>query len=250
VTGNCYHIPAELPTESIIAIVDTREQTPLDLPRIRTESGTLTTGDYSVRGLEHVVAVERKSLDDLVACCGRERDRFDREVQRLLAYPVRALVVEAYWTDIEASNWRGKLTTRQVGSSLISWLVRGLPVVMAGDRERAGRIVSAILRRAAIHRWREARQLIKAVEDATNAKVAVESWATNLVAQDQSGGGRDQCEPVTLASVAERSALTRCEPPAVTGRDTFDAGNATAAASKRSRWMTKDAKLLLRIATR
>jgi ERCC4-type nuclease len=110
-----------------------------------------------------VVTIERKSLDDLVACCGREREPFDREVQRLLAYPVRALVVEAGWSDIEAANWRSKLTSKHVGGSLVSWMVRGLPVVMAGDRDRAGRIVSAMLRRAAIHRWREARQLIKAV---------------------------------------------------------------------------------------
>ena len=105
-------IPAKFPADAITALVDTREQTPLDLPGLRCEPGTLTTGDYSVRGLESVIAIERKSLPDLVACCGRERERFDREVKRLMAYPVRALVVEASWSDIEAGNWRGKMTTK------------------------------------------------------------------------------------------------------------------------------------------
>lgn len=157
-------IPATLPDESITAIVDTREQNPLEIPWLQVERATLATGDYSVRGLENHVAIERKELSDLVACCGRERERFDREVQRLLAFPVRALIIEASWDDIEAGEWRSKLTPRQVGSSLISWQVRGLPVILADHRDRAARIVASMLRRAAIHRYREARELVRIVD--------------------------------------------------------------------------------------
>ena len=64
---------------------------------LRTEAATLATGDYTVKGLEHVVAVERKSLPDLLGCIGRDHARFDREVLRLLAYPVRCLIVESTW---------------------------------------------------------------------------------------------------------------------------------------------------------
>ena len=158
-------LPARMPTDSVVAQIDTREVLPLDLPGLRTERATLTTGDYSVRGLTHVIALERKSLPDLLACCGRERERFDREIQRLLAYPVRSLVVEATWPDIEAGKWRSKLTTRQVGASLISWMVRGVPVVMAGNHDRAGIIVAAMLRRAAIHRWKELRTFAAEIEE-------------------------------------------------------------------------------------
>lgn len=158
-------LPAELPASAITAIIDTREQTALTLPGLRSEPGTLATGDYSVRGLESIIAIERKSLPDLIACCGRERERFDREVQRLLAYPVRALVVEADWTDIEAGDWRGRLTTKQVGTSLVSWMVQGLPIIMAGDHHRAGQLVASMLRRAAIHRWRELRTFANAIDD-------------------------------------------------------------------------------------
>ena len=41
---------------------------------------------------------------------GGDRERFDREVQRLLAYPVRALVVETTWLAMETGGWRGKIT--------------------------------------------------------------------------------------------------------------------------------------------
>ena len=84
-----------LTPENITALVDSREQHALDLDPLRTEPATLATGDYSVRGLEHIVCVERKSESDLLTYVRRERQRFDREIQRLLAYPVRALVVES-----------------------------------------------------------------------------------------------------------------------------------------------------------
>ena len=93
----------------IVAIIDTREQAPLDLSPLRTEKGTLTTGDYSIKGLESEIAIERKSLPDLLGCVGRERERFDKEVKRLMAYPVRALVVEATWHELEAGHWRSSI---------------------------------------------------------------------------------------------------------------------------------------------
>ncbi|HEX4129105.1 MAG TPA: hypothetical protein VHZ24_03620 [Pirellulales bacterium] len=103
-------MPAELPQERVVVIIGTREQCPLDLAPLRSTIGTLATGDYSVRGLEHVVAIERKPEGDLLACIGQEREWFDREVQRLLAYPVRALVIESTWQRIEAGQWRSKIT--------------------------------------------------------------------------------------------------------------------------------------------
>jgi ERCC4-type nuclease len=144
-----------LTPEQITAVVDTREQTPLDLAPLATVTGTLATGDYSIRGLEHVVAIERKSLPDLLACVGRERERFDREVQRLLAYPVRVLLVESTWQEIEAGDWRSEVTPQAALGSLLGWIAAGLPVVMCGDHERAGRYAARLMFTAARRRWRE-----------------------------------------------------------------------------------------------
>ena len=152
-------IPAELRAEQVVAIIDTREQLPLDLTPLATISGTLTTGDYSVCGLENIVAVERKGLSDLVGCIGAERQRFDREILRLLAYPVRALIVESTWPEIEAGNWRSQVTPTAAIGSLLGWVAAGLPIIMAGDHERAGRYVGRLLYTAARRRWREARAL-------------------------------------------------------------------------------------------
>jgi DNA excision repair protein ERCC-4 len=153
-------IPAELRPEQITAVVDSREQCPLDLSPLRTITGTLTTGDYSVVGLERVVAVERKALGDLLGCVGRDRERFEREVLRLLAYPVRALVVESSWPEIEAGEWRGDIRPAVVVGSLLGWIAAGLPVLLVGDHDRAGRYVGRLLFTAARRRWREARALV------------------------------------------------------------------------------------------
>lgn len=156
-------LPVELKPEMLTAICDTREQLPLDLSPLQTTPGTLATGDYSLLGLEHVVAIERKSLSDLLSCVGAERRRFDAEVQRLLAYPVRALVVESCWAEIEAGGWRSKVTPAAAMGSLLGWIAAGLPVIMAGDHTLAGRYASRLLFIAARRRWRENRALVREV---------------------------------------------------------------------------------------
>jgi DNA excision repair protein ERCC-4 len=163
-------IPAELPQSSVIALVDTREQDRLNLDPLKCEIATLTTGDYSVRGLEHVIAIERKSLPDLLACVGQERERFDREIQRMLAYPVRALVVESNWAEIERGGWRSKVTPNAAIGSLLGWVAAGVPLIMADDHERAGKYVARLLHTAAKRRWREARALLAtATKEGTNS---------------------------------------------------------------------------------
>jgi ERCC4-type nuclease len=153
-------IPAELSPEAVTAVVDSREQLPLDLSPLKVERGSLPTGDYSIRGLENFVSIERKSAEDMLCCIGRERERFDREIQRLLAYPVRAIVVESGWQFFERGEWRGDVTPNAAIGSLLGWIAAGVPILMAYDHDRCGRFVSRLLYTAARRRWREARALV------------------------------------------------------------------------------------------
>ena len=162
-------ILAELRPEQVVAVVDTREQLPLDLSPLQTVGGTLITGDYSVKGLEGVIAIERKSLGDLLGCIGQHRERFDREVMRLLAYPTRAIVVEATWPDLEQGEWQSKVTPNAAIGSVLGWIAAGVPIIMAGDHARAGRYVSRLLYTAARRRWREARALVGPIMDESEA---------------------------------------------------------------------------------
>lgn len=171
--NNRTRLPAELRHEQVMAIVDTREQLPLDLSPLRTMTGTLATGDYSIQGLEHVIAVERKSLSDLLGCVGQHRERFDREVQRLLSYPCRAIVVEACWADLERGEWQSKITPAAAIGSVLGWIAAGVPILLVGDHERAGRYVSRLLYTAARRRWREARTLYDGIVTERNDSDAI-----------------------------------------------------------------------------
>ncbi len=131
-------------------IIDSREQTPFEFTNMPSEPGTLDTGDYSVKGLEHRVTVERKSLEDLLACCGRDRDRFKRELQRMRAYRFRLLVVEASAAELEAGEWRSKLKPAHVMGSLSAWMIQyELPIWLAGTHEAGARFVERFLYQAA-----------------------------------------------------------------------------------------------------
>lgn len=157
-------IPAELPLERIVAVIDTREQLPQDLHPLKMETDTLATGDYSVRGLEPFVTVERKSLADFVACCGVERDRFERCIQRMLAYPCRAIVIEASRQDLDAGAWRSRISASAVVGSFLGWQAGGVPIVLSGTRAAAAQDIAQLLIFAARRRWREARELIVAAD--------------------------------------------------------------------------------------
>jgi ERCC4-type nuclease len=150
-------LPAKYEPSWVTAIVDTREQHPLDLNPINVELGTLATGDYAIKGLEHVARIERKSLPDLLQCCGHERERFEREIERLLAFSVRVLLVEATWADIELGQWRSKLTPKQVEGSLLGWMAKGIQVELVGDHERAGRFAAKLLYTIARRHWESLR---------------------------------------------------------------------------------------------
>lgn len=157
--------PKELKPEHIIAIRDSREQKPLDLAPLKVRAGTLQTGDYSVAGLEHVIAIERKELSDLIQCVTRERERFEKEMQRLLAYPCRAIVVEADWSTIELKQYRSQAHPNSVMGSLMSWIAQGVPIIMIGDRARANVWVARLLFLAAKRRWAENYSFLESISE-------------------------------------------------------------------------------------
>lgn len=106
---------------------------------VTTEWCHLTTGDYTVRGLEDMVTVERKSLADLYSTLGQHRERFEEEFKRLAEFKRAVVVVEAGW--YEMIHWppeRSKLNPKTVFRTALSWHVRyGVPVIPAEDRRFA-----------------------------------------------------------------------------------------------------------------
>jgi ERCC4-type nuclease len=133
---------------AFVILIDTREQLPLALPNAR--RATLSTGDYSIEGYVDQIAVERKSLADLYGCFGQSRERFERELERLAAYPYPAIVIEATLADVEHGPRFSQIHSNSAIGSLIAWGTKyRIPVWLAGDRRTAATTVHKILCKAA-----------------------------------------------------------------------------------------------------
>lgn len=154
-------LPAELRPEDVVAIIDTREQLPFDLAPLKTVRGALQTGDYSFVGGEAIFAWERKSIPDLVSWITTERERAERNKERLLAYASRGLVIEGSWADIEAGNWRSKASPRSIAQSLLSWVAQGIPILLPGGREQAADVMARLIYLSARRTYRVARSMVE-----------------------------------------------------------------------------------------
>lgn len=162
-------------------IIDTREQRPLQPwraarkgeqgPRVYmpTTRAALPVGDYSVQGLEHVVAIERKSIGDLwstlygsaTSSLGEARshqERFRAELERLQGHARRWWLIEGYpdLLDEYALEVRRSRVEPASAHALIASIAcdYGIPVLWSGGvgeeaRARAGHLVGVILGRIA-----------------------------------------------------------------------------------------------------
>lgn len=127
-----------MPDFPAVVVIDQREKRPFGFAAVRadaregggvlavpTATVLLPTGDYSLAGLEAEVAVERKSIDDLYGTLGGQRERFERELERLSAMRFAAVVVEAELSEVLGSPPpRSQLSPKTVVRSVMAWQQR------------------------------------------------------------------------------------------------------------------------------
>ena len=128
--------PPPLLISDFSVVVDTREQAPYRFTGIlddktcqeiivHLEHYALKSGDYSIVGLEDVVAVERKSLQDFYGSISSGRERFQREIERLDAtYRYALVVIEGDWEDIMHPESFTQVTAKTAIRTIQSWEVR------------------------------------------------------------------------------------------------------------------------------
>ena len=88
---------------------------------------------------------------------------------RLKAFPVKALVLEYGWPEIEMGHWQSKIKPQAVVSTLLGIVEMGIPVIAAGNRTRAGEYIAKLLWLTANRRYREIRGLMQPVEEEQEA---------------------------------------------------------------------------------
>lgn len=146
-----------------VVIVDTREQTPFKFAGFKNWIGgvvvrALPAGDYSVEGMDHLLALERKSLSDLVGSLMSGRQRFLRECERLAGLPYKAILVEATYEEVntpyhEYTNAHPNAITGACDAIEARW---GIPVMYtSSNRDLAERKAASWLSKAFTYWWLE-----------------------------------------------------------------------------------------------
>ena len=138
-------------------VVDTREQHPFAFQGITGARGReleivtcragLKTGDYSIKGYENRVSVERKCLNDIIGCLTVGRERFERELARSRELDYFALMIEATVKDIIHGNYWSKMLPKSAINSLLAFSIRyQLPIFFAGNRGYGNKLTEELLR--------------------------------------------------------------------------------------------------------
>jgi len=145
-------IAIEAITTPFKIIIDGREKAPYTFTGILADAnkqkrplsvpwhwGYLKTGDYSIAGMEAVVAVERKSLADIFSTLGQHRDRFQAEHERLARMKFAVVIIEADWpTILRHPPAMSKLNPKTVYRTAMSWQQRyGVPWLTMSSRRLA-----------------------------------------------------------------------------------------------------------------
>ena len=150
-----------------IILVDTREQQPWALfANHRNWIGgevraVLKCGDYSVRGMEGLLALERKSLADLVDCTITNRARFLACCRRLAKLRWKAILVEATYEDIKAGWDIDEIMSGVHPNSVCGFLDAieakfGIPIILASrDRTLATERAASWLSKHFTYWWLE-----------------------------------------------------------------------------------------------
>jgi DNA excision repair protein ERCC-4 len=130
-------------------LVDNREQNPFTFTgyEVDPEPAALPVGDYSLPGFQDRVSIERKELNDLIACLmNGNRDRFERELARGRHYDLFMVVVEASLADVSQGRYRSEMKAQAALQSLLTFQVRyRVSFVWAGNRAGAEYITHGLL---------------------------------------------------------------------------------------------------------
>lgn len=89
-----------------IVIIDTREQAPFTFERFPnwigdTRRDTVAVGDYTIAGMEDILTLERKSLEDAIGTLTHNRERFIRQCEKMSKIKYKAIIIEASYEDVK-----------------------------------------------------------------------------------------------------------------------------------------------------
>jgi ERCC4-type nuclease len=148
---------------SFIVVKDTREQDGYYFKQYNTCAGMveekLDTGDYSIKGLEDKICIERKGcVEELAMNLGSKKYTFLNEIERMEAFPHKFIVLEFSLDDLikfpEETRIpiKNKAAVKITGKYMLKCLMEfqiynNVHVLFCGNKYNAFIAVSSILKR-------------------------------------------------------------------------------------------------------
>ena len=140
--------------EKFTIIRDTREKTGkgwnfrASADCTKMERKKLDVGDYTIKGMEHIICIERKSIGDLWGTLGNHinYERFLREWDRAQNHKIKFLVIEGTLKDIDAGYRWSQVKSEVIHAKLISLQVKhNVHVIFADRTDKARAYVRRLL---------------------------------------------------------------------------------------------------------
>jgi hypothetical protein len=138
-------------------IADTREQTPWDFENYTVAHRKLDTGDYSIEGLEDVLAIERKRsvseiannisekrFDDVLSRLQNYKHKFiliECTLNNILDYPIGSTVPKKLWNNLKIT---GKYILKYLTEISLKYDIH---IIYCGNRENAEEYALSIMKR-------------------------------------------------------------------------------------------------------
>lgn len=148
---------------SFIVVKDTREQDGYYFKEYNTCAGMveekLDTGDYSIKGLEDKLCIERKGcVEELAMNLGQKKHAFLNEIERMASFPHKFLILEfsvddlVKFPDETRIPIKNKASVKITGKYMLKCLsefalYNNLHVVFCGNKYNGFIVVSSILKR-------------------------------------------------------------------------------------------------------
>ena len=111
--------------KAVTILVDDRERNPWTIPHpdFKLKKQRLKVGDYTIKGYEDQVAIEKKSgIVELISnLSGKDRTRFKRFLEKLSKYPIKCIVIEDSMSHIDIA-FRSCPKTHLEPASIYYWL--------------------------------------------------------------------------------------------------------------------------------
>lgn len=128
-------------------VIDTREQLPF---WDNCERKKLNVGDYSLKGYEDIISLERKSTGDLFGTCGAGHKRFHKELERAKTLKYFAIVVEGSYDDIATKDFPNSHMTKMKGYIVNSIIFTihmkyNIPIFLCKNRTEAKHVTRQLL---------------------------------------------------------------------------------------------------------